>query len=82
MADTTEKKTFRKKVVLPSDKDETKVKFKPASLPKLDDKLAHVRLNAAAILREEARFKKEDELERIRLNAFMIEMRDHTEFER
>jgi hypothetical protein len=76
-----EKKTFRKKVTLPSDKDETQVKIKPKALPKFEEKTAAVRLNAAAILREEARLKKLEEAEKAKLANFMIDMRDDKEFE-
>ena len=78
---TEEKKTFRKKVVLPSDKDETLVKLKPAKLPKFEDKTAPVRLNAAAVMREEARLKKQEEDEKKRIANFMIDMRDDREFD-
>ena len=78
---TEEKKTFRKKVVLPSDKDETLVKVKPVKLPKLEDKTAGVRLNAAAILREDARLKKIEEAEKAKIASFMIDMRDDREFD-
>ena len=77
-----EKKTFRKKVELPSDKDETLVKVKPLRAPKLENKSAAVRLNAAAILREEARLKKQEEDEKKRIANFMIDMRDDREFDR
>ena len=77
-----EKKTFRKKVVLPSDKDETQVKIKPIKPPRFEDKTAQVRQNAAAILREEARLKKLEEAEKIRVANFMIDMRDDQEFDR
>ncbi|OMJ75821.1 hypothetical protein SteCoe_24959 [Stentor coeruleus] len=76
-----EKKTFRKKVILPSDKDETLVKVKPRPLPNYEEKTAQIRLNAAAILREEARLKKQEEEEKKRIANFMIDMRDDREFE-
>lgn len=78
----TEKKTFRKKVVLPSDKDETQVKIKPKPLPKFGEKQASVRLNAAAILREEARLKKLEMEEKAKFEAAMIGLRDASDFER
>ena len=78
---TEEKKTFRKKVILPSDKDETLVKVKPLKPPKFEEKTAPVRLNAAAILREEARLKKLEEAEKIKIANFMIDMRDDREFD-
>lgn len=77
-----EKKTFRKKVVLPRDKDETKVKVKPRQLPDYAEKAGKVRLNTAAILREEARFKKQEEAERKRVEALVVDMRDSSEFDR
>ena len=77
----TDKKTFRKKVELPSDKDETKVKVKPKAIPDHSNQSAQVRLNAAAILREEARLRKEEEAKKAKLEAAMIDMRDESEFE-
>ncbi|OMJ88010.1 hypothetical protein SteCoe_10166 [Stentor coeruleus] len=77
-----EKKTFRKKVILPSDKDETLVKVKPKKMPNYDEKSANIRLNAAAILREEARLKKQEEEEKKRIANFMIDMRDDREFDK
>jgi hypothetical protein len=77
-----EKKTFRKKVVLPRDTDETKVKVIPRQLPNYSDKSGQVRLNAAAILREEARLKKQEQIERKRVEALVVDMRDGSEFER
>ena len=76
-----EKKTFRKKVLLPSDKDETLIKVKPQKAPRLEDKTAAVRLNAAAILREEARLRKLEAAEKARVANFMIDMRDDREFD-
>lgn len=78
---TEEKKTFRKKVLLPSDKDETLVTIKAKKNPKLDNKTAPVRLNAAAILREEARLRKLEEAEKAKIANFMIDMRDDREFD-
>mmetsp|Transcript_9347 Transcript_9347/g.13912 ORF Transcript_9347/g.13912 Transcript_9347/m.13912 type:complete len:470 (+) Transcript_9347:1264-2673(+) len=77
-----EKQTYRKKVALPSDKDETQVKVKPRKKPNFNQKPAEVKLNAAAILREEARLKKEEEAERKRLESFMIDMRDDSQYEK
>lgn len=79
---TEEKKTFRKKVELPSDKDETLVKIKPVKNPKYENKSAAIRLNAAAILREEARLRKQEEDEKKRIANFMIDMRDDREFDK
>lgn len=77
-----EKKTFRKKVILPSDKDETLVKIMPRRMPNYEEKIAQIRLNAAAIMREEARLKKQDEDEKKKLANFMIDMRDDREFDK
>lgn len=76
-----EKKTYRKKVILPSDFDETTIKPVPKPVPKFHKKPAQVRMNTAAILREEARVKREEEAERQKLEAALIGLRDASEFE-
>lgn len=77
-----EKPTFRKKVELPSDQDETQVKLKPIPTPNHSAHPAQVRLNAAAILREDARLRKEEQAQKAKLDAALIDMRDASEFER
>lgn len=75
------KQTFRKKVVLPSDKDETKVRIPPRPLPNYQKSDAVVKLNAAALRREEAMRRQKESEQAAKLRDFMINMRDESEFE-
>lgn len=75
------KTTFRKKVVLPSDKDETLVKLKPKAVPAFEEKKAHVKLNKAAILAEEARIRKVEAEENKQLEGKLLDLRDSSEFD-
>jgi hypothetical protein len=74
------KQTFRKKVVLPSDKDETKVRPVPRPVPKFEETKAQVKLNTAAILREEARVKRLETEEHAKLENKLLALRDASEF--
>eukprot|EP00359_Climacostomum_virens_P000206 CAMPEP_0204897380 /NCGR_PEP_ID=MMETSP1397-20131031/701_1 /ASSEMBLY_ACC=CAM_ASM_000891 /TAXON_ID=49980 /ORGANISM="Climacostomum Climacostomum virens, Strain Stock W-24" /LENGTH=449 /DNA_ID=CAMNT_0052065117 /DNA_START=75 /DNA_END=1424 /DNA_ORIENTATION=- len=51
-------------------------------MPEFSEKPGQVRLNAAAILREEARLKKQEQAERKKIEALVVDMRDASEFER
>jgi hypothetical protein len=74
------KQTFRKKVVLASDIDENKVRTIPKPIPKFEEKKAHVKLNTAAILREEHRIKKLESEENNQLESKLLDLRDASEF--
>ena len=68
-------------MVLPSDKDETKVRVPPRPMPNYQKSDAVIKLNAAALRREEATRKQKESEQAAKLRDFMINMRDESEFE-